>query len=168
MKAFNLALSLLLVLMLPGQLLAEKGGKGPSDKAFESASEKASFKREEGKSGKGGKEKKEKSDHMHDGEYHEHGDKDDGKSVKELQPVENENTGRKHNDEHRDPEERGDAEDIRKRRHTEQEQEQRESNSERVESTGTTGESTEENKSETGFRQRIFGKDREKRTTGEN
>jgi hypothetical protein len=156
MKAFNLTLSLLMILMLPGPVLAEKGGKGPSDKAYESASEKASFKREEGKPGKDGKAGKDmKNDsHTHDGEAHEH------------------------------PEQGGSAGDTRERRHTEREQEreqgqteqrerdgereQRQRSDERTESTGTDRESTEEKKSETGFWQRLFGRDGEKRTTGEN
>jgi hypothetical protein len=154
MKAFNLTLSLLMILMLPGPVLAEKGGKGPSDKAYESASEKASFKREEGKPGKDGKAGKDmKNDsHTHDGEAHEH------------------------------PEQGGSAGDTRERRYTEREREQgqteqherdgerkqRQRSDERAESTGTDRESTEESKSETGFWQRLFGRDGEKRTTGEN
>ena len=50
-------LSLVLLLTLPGLVLADKGGKGPSDRAYESASDNASFKRTDGKPGKAKKEK---------------------------------------------------------------------------------------------------------------
>jgi hypothetical protein len=74
MKTASLALSLSMALMLPAMALAEKGDKGPGDRAYERASENASFKREDGKPdmGETGKQK----GHSRDGENHEHDDQD--------------------------------------------------------------------------------------------
>ena len=133
MKAVNLALSLSMLLMLPGAALAEKDGKGPSDKAYENASENASFKREDSTPGKS--EKDEQKDHSHDGEYHEHDDQDsDGKDRK-----------------YRSTEQEDDR--VREDAQTEQ----RERNSKRVESARTGGDTTNEEKPRAGFWQRLFG-----------
>ncbi|MDH3980945.1 MAG: hypothetical protein OEU91_10600 [Gammaproteobacteria bacterium] len=178
MKAFNLTLSLLMILMLPGPVLAEKGGKGPSDKAYESASEKASFKREEGKPGKAGKAGKDtKNDsHTHDDEAHEHpeqsGTADDTRERRHTEREQGQTEQRERDGEREQRQRSGErtestGTDRESAEERDGERKQRQRSDERAESSGTDRESTEESKSETGFWKRLFGRDGEKRTTGE-
>ena len=76
MKKTALMISSLLILALPLQAHAAKGGeKGPSDSAWEHANENAKFKREGEKLKKDKHNKKEK--HSHDGEDDHDHDRDD-------------------------------------------------------------------------------------------
>ena len=73
-KTFVALLTILFIACLPMQSYAAKGGeKGPSDRAYERASDNASFKREGGKTGKAEHRHDSDSDHGHDDD-----DKDSG------------------------------------------------------------------------------------------
>lgn len=134
MKAISLALSM--ALMLPALVLAEKGDKGPSDKAYESASEKASFKREDGKPGKGGKEKQ--KGHSHDGEYHEHDKQDSDAEDSQHRRTEQE------------------QEQVRERIQEKVQTEQRETGSESAESASSGGETSTREERRPGLWQRLL------------
>lgn len=150
MKADSLALSLLIALILPGAALAEKGGKGPGDSAYEHASDKASFKREDGKPGKGEKDKQKGL--THDGEHHEPDDQDSEGKDRKFRSTEQEQDRVREQDRLRE----------------ETQTEQREADSKRVESAGTGAETTGEEKPRTGFWQRLFEQRSEKKAAGGN
>jgi len=143
MKAVSLALSM--ALMLPALALAEKGDKGPSDKAYESASEKASFKREDGKPGKGEKDKQ--KGHSHDGEHDKQDSDTEGSKYRRTEQ---------------------EQEQVRDRDREKVQTEQRETSSERVESAGSGGETGTEEKPRAGFWQRLFEQRKEKKAADGN
>ena len=73
-KTLVALLTILFIASLPMQSYAAKGeGKGPSERAYERASDNASFKRESGKTGKAEHRHDSDSDHGHDDD-----DKDSG------------------------------------------------------------------------------------------